>query len=452
METVNFQCGHCRQLLAVSKQHLGQQVRCPHCQQVVVAPESAPPPPPPPVPAPPLSESLDSPFGFNQPPREETDSIFSAPPESDDLFGAAPSAHVEMPATEATQLPNLELPASPRAAVGPDDATLTFVPGRAPTLEAVEDLPHAQPLAESTEPAAFPFAGAEGTAEGGDGDLASAFTPIRPRVSRGWHIALFVIPLISYSVLATVAVGVLFFRLKEKEAQSHPLEMVPDIDGDHPTNRKGADWRGEVRFPSRSMELPAKLKVALGQTLRLGELEVTPETVERGPIGIKEEGKKGIETPPGQALKLSLKLKNVSKDLAFFPLDNYFTRAWRAGSIKHQGLHTTFEPYTQLVIAGQRFYGGPAAWNLPGSTAPHESVVGTDYNTLLQPGAEMTTFVCTDPEDSSDIDRQLARHKGETLLWRVQVRRGSMEVKGRRIPVCAVFGVEFTDKQITNSK
>ena len=37
----------------------------------------------------------------------------------------------------------------------------------------------------------------------------------------------------------------------------------------------------------------------------------------------------------------------------------------------------------------------------------------------------MTTFVCTDPENP-DIDRQLARHKGETLLWRVQVRRGSM--------------------------
>ena len=38
MQTVNFQCGHCGKLLAVQRQHLGQQVRCPSCQQIVVAP------------------------------------------------------------------------------------------------------------------------------------------------------------------------------------------------------------------------------------------------------------------------------------------------------------------------------------------------------------------------------------------------------------------------------
>src|SRR5262249_45950255 len=47
METVNFTCGHCGKLLAVSKQHLGQQVRCPHCQQGGVAPPPQPGPPPP---------------------------------------------------------------------------------------------------------------------------------------------------------------------------------------------------------------------------------------------------------------------------------------------------------------------------------------------------------------------------------------------------------------------
>src|SRR3954468_5525969 len=41
MQTVNFQCGHCGNLMGVSVEFLGQQVRCPHCQQVVVAPASA---------------------------------------------------------------------------------------------------------------------------------------------------------------------------------------------------------------------------------------------------------------------------------------------------------------------------------------------------------------------------------------------------------------------------
>ena len=185
-------------------------------------------------------------------------------------------------------------------------------------------------------------------------------------MSRGWHIALFIIPLISYSVLATVAVGILFFRLKEKKSQSHPLEMVPDIDGDHPTNRKGTDWRGEVRFPSRSTELPAKLKVALGQTLRLGELEVTPETVQRGPIAIKEEGTRGVENPPGQALKLYLKLKNVSPDLAYYPLDNYFRASGGRTAAPRTRACTRHASRTRNSSSPAGVYGGPAVWNLPG--------------------------------------------------------------------------------------
>src|SRR5262249_39424642 len=42
METVNFQCGHCGKLMGVNTAFLGQQVHCPHCQQVVVAPAAAP--------------------------------------------------------------------------------------------------------------------------------------------------------------------------------------------------------------------------------------------------------------------------------------------------------------------------------------------------------------------------------------------------------------------------
>jgi hypothetical protein len=333
---------------------------------------------------------------------------------------------------------------------GPNDETLTFVPHRAPAAEAVPTLQPAPPTEPATEQAPPPFPGM-GASEGGE-DLASAFTPARPRVSRGWHIALFIIPLISYSILATVAVGVLFFRLKKEESRPHPLELVPDIDGDHPTNRKKQDLRGDIRFPSRSMELSDKLKVSLGQTLRLGELEVTPEAVKRGPIEIKEEGRTKTEKPAGKALKLYLRLKNVSKDLAFYPLDGYFTRQWRVSVPMTPGaLRTRFEPYTQLVIAGHHFYGGPTSWNERGSSDPRESVIGTNYDRLLQPGEEMTTFICTDPEDR-EIDQELGRHKGEKLLWRVQIRRGSVEVKGRRVPACAVFGVEFTDNEITNSK
>src|SRR5262249_54845965 len=46
MATVNFQCGHCGKLMAVEAGHLGQQVRCPHCQGVVLTPPAAPVEPP----------------------------------------------------------------------------------------------------------------------------------------------------------------------------------------------------------------------------------------------------------------------------------------------------------------------------------------------------------------------------------------------------------------------
>jgi hypothetical protein len=46
METVQLQCGHCMQLMAIAVEHLGGQVQCPHCHGVVQTPpnEAGPPP------------------------------------------------------------------------------------------------------------------------------------------------------------------------------------------------------------------------------------------------------------------------------------------------------------------------------------------------------------------------------------------------------------------------
>src|SRR5262249_22696513 len=77
MQTVTFQCGRCGKLIAVEVEYLGRQVRCPHCQSVVLtrspAAEPAPPvlpdspsllsslPPPPELPAVSSSESPEYP-------------------------------------------------------------------------------------------------------------------------------------------------------------------------------------------------------------------------------------------------------------------------------------------------------------------------------------------------------------------------------------------------------
>src|SRR5581483_1823313 len=90
MPTVQFQCGGCGKLMAVDAQHVGKQVRCPHCQAVVLAP--AAPAPQPMNPAQPPSSLT------NAPSAQEPDSIF-APAATDDLFGEGPAPRLELPPT-----------------------------------------------------------------------------------------------------------------------------------------------------------------------------------------------------------------------------------------------------------------------------------------------------------------------------------------------------------------
>src|SRR5438067_2181188 len=93
MQNTTFRCGHCGNLMAVDSQYLGQQVQCPTCKQIVVAPAPQPQPTPvfTPVPVPtpvptPTPVPLPQPMPF-QPLSvdSEHESIFSTP-SSDDLF------------------------------------------------------------------------------------------------------------------------------------------------------------------------------------------------------------------------------------------------------------------------------------------------------------------------------------------------------------------------------
>src|SRR5260370_40980448 len=87
METLTFQCGHCNKLMAVGTEYLGRQVRCPHCQQVVIAPTQ-------PAPTSPLPEAA-----------QEEDPL-AANPAAESPFAVAPDASAgARPATTATNQP-----------------------------------------------------------------------------------------------------------------------------------------------------------------------------------------------------------------------------------------------------------------------------------------------------------------------------------------------------------
>jgi hypothetical protein len=257
------------------------------------------------------------------------------------------------------------------------------------------------------------------------------------RSGGGWLTVALIIPLISYSVLATIMIVVLYHRGK---SQAHPLEMLPDLGGDN----TGAKRRTTVYDRIQpDIALPAKLRVGLGQTLRVGDLEVTPLRVEQTKIRFLNPGG-GTDTPRNASLVLHLEMRNISQDVWFKPTDPEFLRAWDPS-------RGTGMPYTFLEMGNRRVYGGPIRWtadNPPGKRAD-VYIEGANHNRELGPNESMKTLVCTHPDLRAT--EHVQTHQGR-FLWRVQVRRGLVQVKDREVSATAVIGVEFSKGEIQPSR
>jgi hypothetical protein len=239
---------------------------------------------------------------------------------------------------------------------------------------------------------------------------------------------LFIIPLISYSVLMTIAVGILYLRLQQ---QVHPLEALPD-QGDNKGATHGKGSSSLDRMPKPDLDLPARLKVELGHSLRIGDIEVTPLKIERRSIQF------GDDPTKQETLALEVKLRNISDDVYFKPLDPYFDRSW--SPTKTSGIM----PYGFLTVDKTNYF-GPLDWQPRGLNRPHLVVKGQDHDTELKPGEEMTTFLCTDPKDH--VRAAIRKAKGP-FLWRVQVRRGLVKLGDKEVSATAVVGVEFNKQDV----
>jgi hypothetical protein len=479
MQTVNFQCGNCGKLMAVAVQFLGQQVRCPHCQQVVVAPAAnanAPAPAPAPVPAPapapdPMLGLFSSPVPevtFQSLSSEQADDIFSPRSETDDaLFGQAEGPRLELPREESPPFspiePRAQAPApAPDLAPAPDIPLESTIPenpainpdGFGQTISFPGQDGQTSPSEAATLAPESPIApwlsgdtGAGVTAGVTEGE-ALAPTPVRkPRDESGrinWFIPLVFIPLVLYAVLATAAAGFLYLRFQTRPPDL--FDRMPDVEGDATGIRYPAGRVLRFKRKDATAKLPAHLRVKLKDTLQIGDLEVTPKMVERKRVGVFARGKKA-EPCQGDSLVLTLNLKNTSDEYAFTPLDNFFDRHWDgAGEIA---------PLTVLVAGPARFFGGPAKWFPRDSKKQHDrewvDLAGRkDFDgTGLAPGASGEYQICTDGDDASVMGRLYGRQRytGE-LLWRVHLRRGLVPHKGKQVPATAVIGVEFTLDQV----
>lgn len=474
MQTVNFQCGHCGKLMAVGNAHLGQQVRCPHCQQIVIAPPSASNPTPP-------SESeaasgLVETILHAPPPIADAEDIFAPPDASEDLFGRSEVPRIEIPPeTTSPTLPSAAaaaLPESPPESVLPSTALFPPMtasaapPANGESTAAVPAGGEAPWLGNApTETFAAAAAGARAALQL-DSAAETVPAPVTPRSERRkepgtpWFMILVFSPLLLYAIVITIFAVFLYRHEQDLERQRHlPFELMPD-DGDNPGVQKGKKTTRIYRYNPKwaTQPLPASLCTTLepggkSPPLRIGDLEITPLRVERKRVRVLTENfTTRPELQPADSLVLHLKMKNLSSEYAFAPLDNYFDRRWDG---KDQ-----LPPLTQLEVgSAYRFYGGPAEWRPSGDRKDLRQWIegrkGFEPE-LLQPGEEKEFFVCTNGGDARGVRILFGEVEGEQvrrpyhgeLLWRIRVRRGLVHINDKQYSATAVVGVRFSDKAI----
>jgi hypothetical protein len=251
----------------------------------------------------------------------------------------------------------------------------------------------------------------------------------------------------AYAAIATLVAIYAFFFAKPNIDPGHPLSTMPDNWGDFPPAERKKIGQGPLRADG---DLPPQLRVAMGQKLTVGQLEIEPIQVELRKLNLKMRSQAGdVSSPyPGEpdspALVLKLRLKNTSDDVSFCPIDPAFTRK----EVKNDPI-----PLTGLMLPGRSFWGGPVPWPMSRDNFVNKSVGRiceddqvADSQPLL-PGQtrEYIVFSSKNP----DLIRAVRASK-DTIEWRLQLRRGLIELNGHDVPVTALIGVDFQAADIKN--
>ncbi|AGA30653.1 hypothetical protein [Singulisphaera acidiphila] len=137
-----------------------------------------------------------------------------------------------------------------------------------------------------------------------------------------------------------------------------------------------------------------------GQAIRIGSLEVTPLEITLGPVGLEQAFGGATRRDGGSgALRLKLKLKNVSSDTIFVPLDEVFIRE------RDQGGPDSFIETAK---------GGPIAM-YPLAVESEWSIRGQTFKEL-QPGESCEALLVSAPDVSDRLSSQ--------MTWRIRLRTG----------------------------
>jgi hypothetical protein len=203
--------------------------------------------------------------------------------------------------------------------------------------------------------------------------------------------------LLSYSSVLTLALIWMFGtgRVPRAAAPSSPAEPAPA----DPSPLESASGPGEPAPESPAPPLPPENIAAIGKTIRLGDLEVTPMAVQAGPVElVRAIAPRKRRTEDG-CLILRLRLTNRSAQHEFSPLDQDLVR--------DRDLRM-FDPYIATAD-------GRSIRLFPLALDSEWSIRGQDFP-ILRPGESAETFIAAEPNSAARVT--------DEMTWRVPLRIG----------------------------
>jgi hypothetical protein len=217
------------------------------------------------------------------------------------------------------------------------------------------------------------------------------------------------------SYASAVTIGLIWVLLgrravREAEESSSPSPATAVAKAD--PGRRAANSRKTTPPP----RLAADHLTVLGEAINLGEVEVTPIEIKSGPVHLTRTFRPAKERDGGDgALKLRLRLRNLSEDSIFAPLDEAFVREREPGV------------FDSFIERG----GGQVIDMYPLSVYSEWGIDGQEFREL-KPGETLETEVVS---AAGAIDR-----KAPVMTWRIRLRTGINETD--------VVGVTFHDSEI----
>ncbi len=216
--------------------------------------------------------------------------------------------------------------------------------------------------------------------------------------------------LASYASAVTLGLAYVIFNGRSASRTDSDVYSVVD---ERPDPGRRAD-RSKTLEPLPA--IAADHRVALGGTLAVGSLKVTPVDITVRPVAlVRESVRDERRNEEGSALWLRLKLTNTADNLLFAPLDEAFVRERAPGVldslIKAPGGHT-IEMFPLAV---------ESEWSIEGQSFPD-----------LKPGQTAELFVVSKTKALDD----LGDDSSSRCVWRIRLRTGLNQTD--------VIGVEFT--------